>query len=435
MRTTVLFLLLAALVSAQEPALNNLVTSSRTPTADAPAFGTGAYFRKIWNPTPPRVELKVPIQLTEFVQEGKLELSMKNYIDAVLANNTDIQIQRISIELPRNNILRQYSIFDPLAIASFTATRRQSPTSTSVEGADVLNQLSQPFQLRATQLLPTGTTYNVNFDTLKTSNNNQLAFINPAINSGLNFNVSQPLLRGRGMYLTKLPITIARSRLRSNEFSIYDTLLRLVTAAELTYWDVISARENLRVQEQALALYDTSLKRSQRELELGAISQLDIYQPQAQYANAEIQVTQARYRLQQVEDTLRRQMGADLDPQIRTLPIVLTEDVAPPVQTALDKEALVERAIRQRPDLKAARQNIDVDDLSIQNNANLLRPDLRLTGNYGSSGRGGNFLRAGNTVGFGGTLNEVLGFTYPAYVSTPCPADTDRRVAAGMPIG
>ena len=122
-------------------------------------------------------------------------------------------------------------------------------------------------------------------------------------------------------------------------------MLRLVSQAENAYWDVILARENVKVQEQALALADTSLKRAQRELELGAISPLDIYQPQAQYANYEIQLSQARYRLQQVEDVLRKQMGADLDPEIRKMPIVLTEPITPPADVALDKEALVEKAI------------------------------------------------------------------------------------------
>ena len=79
--------------------------------------------------------------------------------------------------------------------------------------------------------------------------------------------------------------------------------------------------------------------------------------------------------LQQAEDALRRQMGADLDPAFRELPIVLTEDVAPPVQSWLiEKETVVEQALRLRPDLRAARQNIDIADLQIQSANNALSP-------------------------------------------------------------
>ena len=36
--------------------------------------------------------------------------------------------------------------------------------------------------------------------------------------------------------------------------------------------------------------------------------------------------------------------------------------------------------MRVRPDLRAARQNLDIADLAIQSASNVLRPDLRLTG-------------------------------------------------------
>ncbi len=164
--------------------------------------------------------------------------------------------------------------------------------------------------------------------------------------------------------------------------TIQDQILRLVANAENAYWQVVSARENLRVQEQALALFDQSLKRAQRELELGAISELEIFQPRAQYANAEILVSQARFALQQAEDALRRQMASDLDPRVRDLPIVLTEEVAPPVQANFEKETVVDQALRLRPDLRAARQNIDIADLQISAANNALKPDLRLTAQY-----------------------------------------------------
>src|ERR1039458_3604950 len=79
------------------------------------------------------------------------------------------------------------------------------------------------------------------------------------------------------------------------------------------------ARENLRVADSARDLANQALKRAQRELELGALSPLDIYNPQQQYATSQIGVSQAQYFLKETEDALRRQMGADLDPQIRTL--------------------------------------------------------------------------------------------------------------------
>ena len=417
-------------MDAAEMSKNTLVTSKRTPTAEAPAFGTGNYFRRIINPDTPRIELRPPVRLSEFVTGDKLELSLRNYIDLVLANNTDIQIQRLSVETPRNAILRQYSIFDPFLSASFNSARSETPTNDLLAGAAQLNTLNQPVQVRAQQTLPTGTIWNFSFNAAKFSTNSAFANFNPAITSGLNFGFQQPLLRGAGRYMTKLPITILQSRLRQSEYNIADQVLRLVNNAENAYWDVVLAREQLKVQEQNLSLTEQLLKRSRRELELGAISQLDIYQPEAQYKNAELLVIQARYQLQSVEDALRRQISVDIDPSVRDLPIVLTEDLTPPAQTDMNRDELVDRALRQRPDLQSAHQSMDVDDLNIKLYTNRLKPDLRLTGGYGSYGRGGTFYDrqnvfsadgTSNTVvsvvpgGLGDALNQLFAFGYPAW--------------------
>jgi hypothetical protein len=60
-----------------------------------------------------------------------------------------------------------------------------------------------------------------------------------------------------------LPITIARAGLRSTELNIRSQILTLVQQAENAYWDVVGAREALRVSEEALKMRVESLNRSQ----------------------------------------------------------------------------------------------------------------------------------------------------------------------------
>jgi outer membrane protein len=396
----------------------------------APAFPTKPYFKRLFQQIPENVDLQPPVHLADYIVDGKLELSLKSFLDTVMANNTDISIQKLTVDLSRDSIVRAYSIFDPNLFASFSATRTQTPANDALAGAASLNALNQPAIFRYSQLLSSGAQYNVLFNASKSSTNSAFSLFNPALSAGLNANFSQPLLRGRGRFITKIPITIARSRLRASEYGLQDQVLQLVSNAENAYWDVISARENVRVQEQAMILADTSLKRAQRELELGAISPLDIYQPEAVYANYQIQLSQARFRLQQTEDILRKQMGADLDPDIRKLPIVLTEQIAAPPETTLDKEALVGKALTMRPDLKVARQNIDVDELGLKLASNGLLPNLSLTGQYGAAGRGGPFTARQNVFagdgtsstiistipgGFTDALDQLFGFGFPVY--------------------
>ncbi|HSB13645.1 MAG TPA: TolC family protein [Bryobacteraceae bacterium] len=395
---------------------------------EVPQFPSPAYFRQTFSTPIPRVELQPPTRLEDFAVGDKLELSLRAYLELVLANNTDVAIQKVTVEVQRNAITRAFGRFDPTLQASFNATRANSPASDVLAGAATVSQLSQPANFNYQQTLESGTTYNVGFNASKLSTNSSFATFNPSLTTRLTFGFAQPLLRNRGTYITRLPVLIARSRLRASEYGMRDQLLRLLTTAESAYWDVVEARENLKVQEQALALRGVALKRAQDELRLGALPPLDIFQPQADYAAAEIQVSQARFRLAQTEDALRKQIGADLDPHVRNVPLELTETVLPPADTvSFDREAIVEKALQMRPDLRSVLQNLETDDLSIRSATNNLRPDLSLTGSYASAGRGGNFFQRpislGDTTtaatmipgGFGDALDQLFGFNFPTY--------------------
>jgi outer membrane protein len=395
--------------------------------SDYPFFPQPNYFKKYLAKPVTAVELGPPVLLENYVVDSKLELSVKSYLALVMANNPNVSIQKLTVAISEDAITRGLSIFDPLATASFSATRTLTGTTSAVNGATTLNSLSQPLNLGVQQLLPTGATYSVNYSDSKFSTNSAFATFNPSYSSALQFTFSQPLLRGRGSFITKLPITIARSRLKVAQFTFEDQLIQIVLAAEQQYWSVVGARENVRVAMEGLKLADTALVRAKRELELGASSPLDIFQPEQSYANAQLALTQARYALEQNENALRMQMGADLDPKYSSMPIVLTEPVTPPPSAALDKEKMVEQAFRNRQDLKSNRQSLDVDDLSIRQANDNLRPNLSLSGQYGSSGTGGpqyvlqNAFTGGSQVvtvipgGVTDALSQMFGFGLPTY--------------------
>jgi outer membrane protein TolC len=400
--------------------------------AQIASFPKPSYFRETFARPVLNVELRPPARLSDFViedKEGKkLELSLKSYLELVMANNTDIAVSRLTLDVAQNAITRAFAPFDPFASGRFTSTRSRIPSTDALQGANTLVTLSQPALFTYNQTLPTGINYGVSFSTLKSSTNSGFQNFNPAINSVLQVNFSQPLLRNRGMYVNRLGIMTARSRLRVTEYTLRDTVLQLVENAETAYWDVALARDNLKVQDRALELANEALKRAQRELELGAMSPLDIYQPQQNYATAEISVSQARYFLQQRENALRKQMGADLDPAFQNMPMVLTESTEVPTSTsAIDAAAEVQKALLNRPDLKAVNQSLDVDDLQIKSAKNSLLPDLQLLGLYSAQGQGGVFYQRQNVFGggsqiisvtpggFGDALSQLFGFGFPVY--------------------
>lgn len=398
--------------------------------AQLTSFPKPDYFRETFQKTKTNVELKDPVKLQDYVHEGKLELSLKDYLALVMANNTDIAIQMLSVETPKNAILRSFATWDPLATASFTSQKSTTPASDALQGASTVVSMSQPANFTYQQLLPTGTSYTATFSAQKSTTNSGFSTFNPALNSNLSIRFSQPLLKNRGTYVNKLGLMSARSRLRISEYNLRNNLLGMVNNAENAYWDVVSARETLKVAQFGQNVAEEFLKLSQKQLDLGALSPLDIYNPQQQLANAKLTVSQAEFTLIQKEDALRRQIGVDLDPQIRPLPLVLTETVDVAEGGGMDRESEVQKALNMRPDLKSAVQNLDVDDLAIRSARNGLLPNLALTGSYQTQGRGGVFYQRQNVFtgdgssssiltqipgGFPDALSQMFGFGFPVY--------------------
>jgi outer membrane protein TolC len=388
--------------------------------AQLTSFPKASYFRETFSKSTTKVELKDPVRLKDFVVGDKLELSLKNYDALVMANNTDIQIQMLTLDIPKDAITRAFSTWDPTARASFSSTRTLSPSTSTLDGltavTSTLASLSQPAQFSYSQVLPTGMNYGVTYAAGKTSTASRNALYNPSVNSGLSFSVAQPLLKNRGASVNRLGLMSAKSRYRQSEYNLRATIITIVNAAENAYWDVVSARETLKVAEGARDVSAAFLKLSEKQLELGALSPLDIFNPQQQLANADLVVSQAKFALAQKEDALRKQISVDLDPALRLLPIVLTETVDVMAEsTTVDKEEAVARALSNRPDLKSAVQNLDIDDLAIRSARNGLLPNLSLSLNYSTQGVGGNFIPTNSPGGLPDALSQMFGFSFPTY--------------------
>ena len=380
--------------------------------AQMSSFPKPSYFREVLRQTRTKVDLRDPVRLKDFVVGGKLELSLKNYLELVMANNTDIQVSFLSLEIPKNNITMAFGAWDPTGAASFSSTRSTSvPTNpansqTTTVGA-TSESLVQPLSMSYNQALDTGTSYSVGFGGTKSSYNNTRSTFNPSLSSSMQFSVSQNLIRGRSRYVNRIPVMQAQSTYKQREFGLRASLLSWVNIAENAYWRVVSARENVRVQEKARDTSKQNLDFVQKQLDLGAGSPLDIFNPKGQLASAELALSQAKFSLQQAEDALRHQIGTDLDPDMYNVGIELTEPVDIATSSLnLDPEGEVAKAIVINPNVKAAVQALDIDDLGIQSANNGLLPQLTFTASYSGAGQGGTYF--GNETSLLGTSSSII---------------------------
>jgi outer membrane protein len=363
----------------------------------------------------PAAPLLAPQDVENHVVNGKLVLSLDDSIRLALSNNTDIHLDHYQIETAENNLRRVYAPFDPLLTSSFSDQRSKSPTSTQLQGASILNDLTQQTQIGYSQTFQTGTNFQGLFTADKSSTNSSFNFLNPSISTALQFAVTQPLLRNRGLFPNRAPILIAQRNLKQARASFLGEVNSVILQIVSNYWNVVLARENLSVQQKSLDEAQKSYDHDKKALSLGALPPLDIYRSESQVASRRVGVIQAEYAVKQAEDQFRQGIGADLDPATRVLDLELTDRPEPVgALPSVDIPSALARAVANRPELEAVHQQLAVDELSIRLAHNGLKPDLELSGFYSGNGLAGNDPAVGNT-GLGTTLSQSFRFTFPAY--------------------
>jgi outer membrane protein len=386
-------------------------------------FPTPDYFRRVWSAQPIPETIAGPEKLRDYVISGRLRLTLEDAIRLTLLNNTEVKLNQLQYEGIKYSVLRAYQPFDPFIFSSFNANRATTPTISELEGAPTLSNLSQNTFFSLSRLFETGTRGQVSFNANRQSNNSIFTLFNPSLATNATVQLTQPLLRNRGFFPNRAPIVIAQRNVKRSladfEASVNDSLFRAVDQ----YWTVIQTRENLKVLRNSLELAEAFYKQNKRMLELGALPPLDIYRSESQVATRRVNVIQSEYNLKQVEDALRRTLGADLDATVSPLDLDLVEPVEPGGDLlAIDAAQALATAMQKRPELESVRQQLANDDTNIQLAHHNLQPDLTLQGFYSAAGRGGNQIDPNSVPpivisqgGLGDALRQLRSFDFPTY--------------------
>src|SRR5260370_22304475 len=339
----------------------------------------------VWAPSPP--------ELQDHVAGGKLVLTLDGCIRLALSNNTAIRLDHSQIDFAQNNLGRAHAPFDPLATSSFADIRAKTLTTSKLQGALILNDLTQTTQLGYKQTFLTGTNVQTAFNATKFSSNSSFNIVNPSLSTNLQFNITQPLLRNSAFFPNLAPILIAQLNLKQSLTTLSTQVNNIILGIIGDYWSVVLARENLSVQQKSLDEAQKSYDHDKQALSLGALPPLDIYRSESQVASRRVGLIQAEYSLKQAADQFRRDICADLDPSIRALDLELTDQPAPLEELpGTDIAVALSRALVNRPEFETVRQQLASDQLTVRLAHNNLKPDLELSGFYEGNGASGDQL-------------------------------------------
>ena len=120
--------------------------------------------------------------------------------------------------------------------------------------------------------------------------------------------LSQPLLKNFWTDTTRYNIAVAKNRLKVSELGLQQQIMNVVDAVEEAYYELIFARENVKVQEKALQLAERLFSENKKRVEIGTLARLDEKQSESQVAASQANLANAQRSLATAQNTLKNSL-------------------------------------------------------------------------------------------------------------------------------
>jgi outer membrane protein len=251
---------------------------------------------------------------------------------------------------------------------------------------------------------------------------------NPFVSSGLSVNVVQPLLRGFGRAMNRRFIHIARNNLEATDLLFHQQLISTVYGTVRLYEDLVSLGEDVRVQEETLALAERLYRDNRSQVEQGTLAPIELKRAEASVATARQNLAYSRGNFAQQELVLKTFLTrrGTADPAVRLARIETTTPLDIPAREPVrPAEDYVVEALQKRPELGEARLQIENSHIALRGSRNELLPELDLVGssqNVGLAGQRNPFggptalsPPPGTIGGLGTSLRQIFTGRYPTY--------------------
>ena len=377
-------------------------------------------------------ELTNSPRLDQLIQDGKLRITMQDAVELALQNSLDIVIQRYTPWQADTDILKTKSggfarginsadVFtstanvptlqlDPLFTTNVSLSDSSVPinnpfisgtgTATTSLTPQAFKNHASTFNFGYTQAWTSGTTFNAAWDNQRSSSSPTADFFIPSVQSSLTAQVSQQLLNGFGFDVNRRNIIIAKNNRKLAELVFVQQAITTVTNTITAYWELVYARENVKVEQQAVAVSQKLYNDNKKQLEIGTMAPLDVTRAESELASDQGNLLVAQTVQLQDEQVLKNAISKDpLATNLINVEIIPTDLPGRPENIeAPSFEDAIKEAFTKRPDVLEQVYQLKNADVDLRATANALLPILTLTGTYTSSGLAGNSAIPGTSV-------------------------------------
>ncbi|MDB6138817.1 MAG: putative Outer rane efflux protein, partial [Verrucomicrobiaceae bacterium] len=340
-------------------------------------------------------------------------LTLSSAIAQALRNNSDIQVDDLSVEVEREKIKAAQLALDPTLQGSYAYQWINTPQNaqsyvatgggvgTSINPATpilgeptVFEERNHIGKLSLSQKLPTGTTIELGttMRVLDNTLNRRMppGIFNPEWETFTGLTITQPLLRDYGVGANTVEIRIAKANAKIADLEWQARTAQVVSEVMKRYYDVVFTRENMKVQADGITLAEKlqgdTTKRSKEGMAATndvLVAEAGVYQRREEAIAAETQYVERQNALQLLfkrsEDVINH--GSRLipvDPLVTHVP-------------ETNRYTLMNLALQNRYEVGQSKEAIEVRQAQTVLARNQSRPRLDLIASGGYHGLAGDF--------------------------------------------
>ena len=311
-----------------------------------------------------------------------VELSLEDALRIALKNNLDLVSASYAPELAEQNVNTQLSSFDAGFQTFYDRSKAERPATqlSTVTGSET-DQLN----IGVSQNLRMGADYTVGFATTKSLQTGPNVTAPGSYFSGLFLQMNLPLLNGFGEKVTTEQLVLARNDLEISKTDLEQQAETTMEVVEGAYWDVVAAREALRIAVFSLQRAEDLLELNRKKVEVGTLAPIEITQAEAGVASQEEGVIVAEATLEDAEDELCRLMAIPAhDPMWNQQILNSTRPAFEEIN--IDVEAAIQIALSERASVRSAEQTVENRMLNERVARRQVKHNLDFTAQYNPQG-------------------------------------------------
>jgi outer membrane protein len=333
-----------------------------------------------------------------------IELQLAEVRAAALANNLDLKVELVNPSIDQEAVHEEEARFEALLYGSITHSKSDRP-SWVFDGVAQQSQ-STSYDAGVTIPLRTGGTVTVDFpltrfddQTMPTSSSGGTpATIDPSYDAGLEFSISQPLLRNAGIRVNTHAIRVAKYQRDIADARTKLAAIRILANADRAYWLLYATRRELDVRRQQYELALQQLDEARKRVAAGAAAKIEIMRAESGVA--------ARLEAIIITDTIARRSERDLkrimsrDDLPMSSPTAILPVTDPnPLGLDLCADALADYAVDNRMEMLELELQLAIDASNVDHQRSGTLPLFVLDYSYRINGLSGSFNGAFRDLG------------------------------------